>query len=154
MRKFINIVLENQEIRSVNDLDDYEGDSLKPDCTKKIPEEIQFADFSFVFWMGGDIEEMKSKYECFIEALDKATDEVIDHKDMVTGQICVNPEKVEYLMNNPTDNLPIIYRWNMNNIIQDGNHRITADVLNGKTNTKCQVLHLDEYFDEKGNLID
>lgn len=139
---------------SIDDLEDYEGDALKPDCTKKIPEEIKFADFSFVFWMGGDIEEMQNKYECFIEALEKATEEDIKHEDMVTGQICINPEKVSYLMDNPTKNLPIIYRWNNNNIIQDGNHRITADVLNGKTSSLCQVLHLDEYFDETGNLID
>jgi hypothetical protein len=143
--------------RSVDDLEDYDGEAIKDGCTKRIPEEIKFSDFAFVWWVGGDEEEMQKKRDAFNTAEGEATVEEVSHKDMTTGQQCINPEKVQNILDKPIDedddsNLPVIHRWNGYNILFDGNHRVTADVLRGKTESKCRVLNLDKYFNADGHL--
>lgn len=143
--------------RSVNDLEDYDGEAIKDGCTKRIPEEIKFADFAFVWWVGGDEEEMQKKRDAFNSAEGEATVEDVRHDEMTTGQQCINPEKVQNLLDKPIDtsddtNLPVIHRWNSYNILFDGNHRVTADVLRGEPSSKCRVLDLDKYFDNEGHL--
>ena len=153
MRNLIALIEKAQaEPRTAESLSDYDGDALKDGCTKKLPPEIAFADFAFVWWVGGTKAEMKAKHEAFIALEKDMTQETIPHADMVTGQVCVNPDKVQSLIDNPTTKRPVIQRWNGNDILFDGNHRVTADVLSGKTETKCLVMHCDEKFDQDGNL--
>lgn len=157
MRTLMMILEEASKPRSVDDLEDYHGEAIKDDCTKRIPAEIQFADFAFVWWVGGNQKEMQKKHEAFIAAEKEETIEDVRHDDMTTGQRCINPQKVQNLLDKPLDdsskaNLPVIQRWNGYNILFDGNHRVTADVLKGKPSSKCIVVHLDKYFDADGNL--
>lgn len=138
--------------RTVADLADYDGEALKDGCTKRIPDEIAHSDFAFVWWVGGDKEEMLAKRAAFMAAEQKMKPEQVKHSGMCTGQLCVNPDKVESLMDKPASSLPVIHRWNGNDILFDGNHRVVADVLQGKTESKCLVCYLDDYFDEEGKL--
>ncbi len=140
------------EEKSASSLKTYHGDAIKDDCTKCIPDELTYHDFAYVWWVGGSPEEMADKYEAFAEAQKGIKAERIEHRDMITGQLCVNPEKVQALLDNPTKKRPVIHRWNGYDILFDGNHRVTADILRGDKDSLCLVMNLDEYFDEDGNL--
>lgn len=158
MRQLMMIVESANRARTIDDLEDYDGEAIKDGCTKRIPEEIKFADFAFVWWVGGDEDEMQAKREAFNTAEQEASVETVAHDDMTTGQQCINPDKVKSLLDDPIDdsddaNLPVIHRWNGYNILFDGNHRVSADVLRGAGESKCRVLDLDRYFDDKGGLI-
>lgn len=150
MRYLINLVERLQKPRKASDLKDFDGEALKPNCTKCIPDEITYADFCFVWWVGGSDDEMEEKREAIQKAEEEAKKEDVKHADMVTGQLSVNPEKVQALLDEPTDNLPIIHKWNGYLILFDGNHRVVADVLRGQLSTECWVADLDPYFDKKG----
>lgn len=152
LREFIDLVEKAQKARTAADLEDYDGDAIKDGCTKKVPNEIAFADFAYVWWVGGTQKEMAAKREIFIKAERNMTKERVKHSKMTTGQLCVNPDKVQSLMDNPTKKRPVIQRWNGYDILFDGNHRVAADVLRGAKSSECLVMHLDKYFDEKGNL--
>lgn len=157
MRELIRIVEAAAKPRSVDDLADYDGEAIKDGCTKCIPDEIAFADFAFVWWVGGDEDEMAAKRGAFTAAEGATEVEDVPHNEMTTGQQCINPEKVQSILDEPIDetddaNLPVIHRWNGYNILFDGNHRVTADVLRGEPTSKCRVLDLDRYFDADGAL--
>lgn len=152
MREIMAIVEAAAKVRSPDDLEDYDGEAIKDGCTKRIPDEIEFVDFAFVWWVGGDEDEMQKKRRAFNKAEDEAVEKTVRHSSMSTGQQCINPEKVQALMDEPTDNLPTIHRWNGYNILFDGNHRVTADILKGRLSSRCRVLDLDRYFDREGNL--
>lgn len=152
MRDWITLVEKAQKTRTADDLEDYDGDAIKDGCTKKVPEEVAFADFAYVWWVGGTQKEMEGKRKAFIAAEKKLKKERVKHADMTTGQLCVNPDKVAALLDNPTDKRPVIHRWNGYNILFDGNHRVTADVLRGDKASDCLVMNLNPYFDKKGCL--
>ena len=150
MRFYINLIEQLQTARSASSLDDYDGETLKPDCTKRIPAEIEYADFCFVWWVGGTDEEMEAKRACIQKAEEAAEKREVKHSDLVTGQISVDPEKVQNLIDSPTDKLPMIHHWNGHYILFDGNHRVVADVLRGDDSTTCWVAELDPFFDKTG----
>jgi hypothetical protein len=152
MRHLINLIERAEAQRTVEDLEDYDGDALKDGCTKCIPDEIAHSDFAFVWWVGGTKEEMLAKRAAFMAAEQKMKPAMVKHADMCTGQLCVNPDKVESLMDKPAKSLPVIHHWNGNHILFDGNHRVVADVLLGKDASKCLVCELDEFFNDDGTL--
>lgn len=155
MRFFINLVEAIHNTKMADTLKDFDGEALKPNCTKMIPDEIKFADFCFVWWVGGDDDEMEKKRDAIQEAEENAEKKDVLHSDMVTGQISVNPEKIDAIITNPPEddnNLPIIHFWNGYHILFDGNHRVVADVLKGNKSTKCFVANLNKAFDNKGML--
>lgn len=152
MRNLINLIERAQAERSAADLEDYDGDAIKDGCTKKVPDEIAFADFAYVWWVGGTPAEMEDKRDAFTKAEKRMKKERVKHSDMTTGQLCVNPDKVDALIAEPTPKRPVIHRWNGYHILFDGNHRVTADVLRGEDASDCLVMDLDQYFDDKGCL--
>ncbi len=139
-----------QNPSSVSELKDYTGIALKPNCTKSIPDAIQYADFCFVWWVGGNDNDMDRKREAIQKAEEAAVKQQVKHADMVTGQMSINPDKVQSLIDRPTDNLPTIHKWNGYHILFDGNHRVVADVLQGEDSSLCWVADLDQYFNDTG----
>lgn len=80
--------------------------------------------------------------------------ESVPHDKMFTGQLYVSGEGLlQYLENQNSEALPYLHYHNGKYVIFDGNHRIVADVLQGKTETKCQVKYVDEYIDPDGCFI-
>ncbi len=150
MKRWVDIIKEAAE----DDLEEYDGEAIKDNCTRQIPEQISFIDFAYLWWVGGPKSTMAAKRRAFIKAENDMVEKSVRHDTMHTGQQCVNPDKVQAIMDNPTDNRPIIHKWNGYHIVFDGNHRIVADVLSGKQSSRCMVADLDKFFDKEGNLKD
>lgn len=78
------------------------------------------------------------------------TIEDVPHNIMITGQDYVSGEGLKQYLENPSDKLPLIYVHDGKYVVLDGNHRIVADILNGKTSTKCNVKYVDKWIEPDG----
>lgn len=126
-----------------------------PDFNIKIPAPIRVDDTGDVwdyaegFPCNGESHEEQAKIRQEIRSMKPEIME-IPHNKMITGQDYVSGEGLRKYLEHPSDKLPNIYFHNGKYVVMDGNHRIVADVLTGKTSTKCNVFNMDEYVAPDG----
>lgn len=65
-------------------------------------------------------------------------------KTLVALQDRVNPDKVQSMVEDEPDDLPVVARVNGRNVIVDGHHRATARVIMGRKTMQVHFINLDD----------
>lgn len=65
-------------------------------------------------------------------------------KTVVALQDRVNPDKVQSMVDDEPDDLPLVVRLGGRNVIADGHHRMTARSLMGRKTAQVRFMNLDE----------
>ena len=65
-------------------------------------------------------------------------------KTLVALQDRVNPDKVQSMVDDEPDDLPVVARLNGRNLIMDGHHRMTSRYLMGRKTAQAHFINLDD----------
>lgn len=147
--------------RLEQDIPPYEDD---PDFSLKMPSSITVYRNAYAMIneeVGRGEYATPEEQDAFHDALMPGTRErygrvmMLPHSQLVTGQSHVSGAGVEHYLENPGKPL-MIYRFTLEgqriDLVMDGNHRLVADVLSGKTESQCLVLDLDQWMDDQGEI--
>ncbi len=115
-----------------------------PEFDRVIPRVIQHWPDGLMGLYQGDYYKLRLKVPIVIED--------VPHRLMVTGQARVTHAGVKHYMDNPSTELPEVDLWQGRYIIQDGHHRIVADILRGSPTTRCQVRDMNTLYNWEGYL--
>lgn len=145
---------EFDKVKSFDDLERIQNDD-DPDFNIRMPKPLtvdpevwdQAEGDSCGLYSHDEVREIRNQMR---QAQDKAPIQSVNHNEMITSQEYVSGEGVKQYLNSPSGQLPLIYEHNGKKVILDGHHRIVADILQGKTSTKCRVLNVDHWVDEDG----
>lgn len=69
---------------------------------------------------------------------------IVHMKTCVALQDRVSPDKVQAMVDDEPDDLPVVARFNGRNLIIDGHHRATARVLMGRKTMQVHFINLDD----------